>query len=626
MTLFSALSIATSGLAVAQHALSVTANNVANVGTEGYTRKLAHQEAAILNGNGAGARVADTTRAVDEFLGQRIVEQKSRLGRSEILSTAYQNIQDRILGSPGEAEAGLTGGLTRLAETAQALAGAPGSPASTAAFVGAAQDLSRTIARAGADVQAMRHDLDRDLATTLGEINDALATLHDLNGEIARAGADAELLDRRDALLASLAERIEIAVTRQENGAVAVYSRGGQPLLEEAPRRLVYAPAAHVGPDTLFGAVRLFTPDQLDPAAGKPLPGEQGAVLVTGGVRAELTPELAADQIADGEQRIVSPLRAGRLQGLLEARDRVLPELMDQLGELAGLVRDTLNTAHNAAVPLPPPDRLVGSRTDTSGFAGAARSGTAYLAVIDRSTGAVAATVAVDVGAAGSPAALAAQIASGLGAYGSAGLDASGALAIGVGPGYGIALAEGDSTIAVTDAAGRARTFGFAHYFGLGDLIVADGRQPTDIAVRADIVADAGRLGRAQLDVAAGPPPTARLGGSGDGRGAQRLVAALEAGLATAARGALPAGTYRAADYAAELVAVTAVAAQRAEGALEADSTLADDLAARQASVSGVNLDEELSRLVLYQKAYGVSARLVAIIDGLFDDLLSIIR
>ena len=68
MSLISALANARSGLAVAQHALDVTANNVANVNTTGYARKLAQQEAVVLNGHGAGARStapsdADPTKA-----------------------------------------------------------------------------------------------------------------------------------------------------------------------------------------------------------------------------------------------------------------------------------------------------------------------------------------------------------------------------------------------------------------------------------------------------------------------------------------------------------------------------------------------------------------------------------
>ena len=85
-------------------------------------------------------------------------------------------------------------------------------------------------------------------------------------------------------------------------------------------------------------------------------------MLVSGGVRAKLPPELLADAVADDSQRIVSPLRGGRLQGLLEARDTVLPDLADELGELADMTRFALNAAHNSANPYPPPSELAGTR------------------------------------------------------------------------------------------------------------------------------------------------------------------------------------------------------------------------------------------------------------------------
>jgi flagellar hook-associated protein 1 len=385
----------------------------------------------------------------------------------------------------------------------------------------------------------------------------------------------------------------------------------------------VYEPAAEVGPATSFGAIRLFRADEVD-TTGAPLPAAAGRVLVTGGVRAALTPELQGDAAADAAQLIVSPLRGGELQGLLEARDLLLPAVADQLGELAGLARFALNAAHNAANAHPLPTRLDGTRTDTAGFAATARSGTAYLAVIDRTTGAVAATVAVDVAGAADAATLAAQVSAALGGYGAAAIAADGSLRIAAGPGYALAVNEGDSAILATDAAGHSRAQGFAHYFGPNDLLVADGADPTRLRVRDDLAADTRLLSRAALDVAAGPPPTARLGGAGDNRGAQGLAAAFDATVATVARGELAAGSFRLADYAAEFIAVRAGVADRAMGAAAGDRALADDLVARRAAVSGVNLDEELSRLVLFQEAYSVSARLISITSQLFDELLAI--
>ncbi len=625
MSLTAVLSNALSGMAVAQHALGVTSSNVANVNTEGYTRKLAQQAAVIVAGRGAGAQALDTTRAVDEYLGSRIREQQAVLGRSEVLGRFQSQIQDRLFGAPGDVDRGLATVIGRIATAAEALAGGPGEVGLATAFLGSVEDLGNRLASAGNEIDDLRRSADQQIAGTLGEINADLRALAEVNGQIKAGRAGADLLDRRDQLLESLATRIEISVHVQDDGTTTIYTRAGQPLLDGAARQLVYEPAASIGQDTVFGPIRLYRADQLDGTTGEPLSGAVGAIVVTGGVRAELTPELAADGTPDGAQRIVSPFRSGSLQGLLEARDRVLPELADQLGELAGLTRFVLDAAHNATMPYPPPGQLVGTRTDTAAFASAARSGTAYLAVIDRNTGDTVTTFAVDVGGAADAASLAAQIATDLGGLGTAGLQADGTLAIAAASGFALALSEGDSSITGLDAAGHARDYAFAHYFGLNDLLVGGGSTPMQLALRPDLAADSSGLSRSQLDVDPGPPPNSRLGGAGDQRGAQRLAAAFETGVGTIARGGLPAGNHRPGDYAAEIVSLSAVTSARAQRSEANDRALADDLGARRAEVSGVNLDEEMSKLILYQEAYSVSARLVAITSDLFDELLAMV-
>lgn len=49
-------------------------------------------------------------------------------------------------------------------------------------------------------------------------------------------------------------------------------------------------------------------------------------------------------------------------------------------------------------------------------------------------------------------------------------------------------------------------------------------------------------------------------------------------------------------------------------------------LQARRAAVSGVSIDEELADLVKYQKAFQASARIVAIVDGMLDEVINMIR
>jgi flagellar hook-associated protein 1 len=629
MSLSATLANALSGLNVAQQALSVTANNVANANTPGYSRKIQNQETVVVGDRGAGVRSTEIARITDAFLTEEIRRQSSIAGRSDAV-LRYQDLLQIAFGAPGD-NRDLAVQIGGLQVALDALAASPESSATALQVLSAIDELSRTIGGLADQVQVLRGEADQEIGRTVDAINVEIQSVHALNVEIERLAhlgqINPELLDRRDVLIQSLAEKIDVRTYAQGNGALALYTAGGETLLDSTPRVLVYDPANLVTADTSFDAIAIFRENQLDPATGQPLDPSAGVELVSAGVRATLTPELQNDAVADADQQITSRVRGGRLAGLLESRDQALPDLDDQLQELAAALRFALNAAHNDASPVPPPAELSGSRTDLSDFAAATRSGTATFAVIDHTDGSTLLAFQVDVGAATDETALAAQIDAGLGAFGSAAIGAGGNLEITLaGSGQGIAIDEGDSRVTITDAAGRHRDYGLAHYFGLNDLLVSAGSRASDFAVRADIADDPSLLGTARLDVDVGPPLVASLGGRGDNRGAQALADALAAEQPMLARGGLSARSVTLATYSGDIIARSAVLAQTAEQTAARDRALADQLAFRAAAVSGVNLDEEMARMVQLQQAYSVAARVVAVTEELFDELLGIVR
>ena len=68
MALVAGLNNALSGMHVAQSQISVVSNNIANIDTEGYTRKTAAQQSAVLAGFGAGVTLKNAQRTVDQSL------------------------------------------------------------------------------------------------------------------------------------------------------------------------------------------------------------------------------------------------------------------------------------------------------------------------------------------------------------------------------------------------------------------------------------------------------------------------------------------------------------------------------------------------------------------------------
>jgi flagellar hook-associated protein 1 FlgK len=621
MSLTATIQSALSGLDAAQRALAVTANNVANANTAGYVRKVQPLQPLTVAGQGAGVAAGDVQRIVDSFLDGELRTAQAKAARSDVLDQVQSKVQDSVLGQPGDAGSGIPSALDRLQTTLETFANAP---TQGSAAVGAVSDLLGQIQSAASQLSQMRHQTDLQIGQTVGAVNAGLQQLADLNQQIIRNPGSADLADQRDALLAELSQNIDVASTIQSDGTATLYTRGGTALLDHTARTLTYSPTTSAAPGTTFGPIQVFAAKQIDPATGAPRTGELGQILVTGGQRAgQPVPGTGSGLPAADLAR--SPLTSGMLAGLIEARDTALPELQDRLGALGALVGDTLNAAHNAAVPLPPPTTVSGSRSDFSGFDGASNTGTAYLAVVDRSTGQAQTTLAIDL-AGKDLAAVASEIDAGLSGYGGASIAPGGGLQIDLSTsGYGLAWADGTGKIAATDAIGRSREVGLAQYFGLNDLVSSTGPAPTALAVRGDILTDPTRLSSAMLDVDPGPPADSRLGGTGDNRGAQALAAALDQPVTLVTDTSAPTSrSVSPKDYAAEIVAEAASSANRASDAAASVKAVADTLATRVASVSGVNIDEELSKLVLYQKSYAAAARIISATSDLFDTLLAI--
>lgn len=76
-------------------------------------------------------------------------------------------------------------------------------------------------------------------------------------------------------------------------------------------------------------------------------------------------------------------------------------------------------------------------------------------------------------------------------------------------------------------------------------------------------------------------------------------------------------------DYAAGIVATAATKTKVAESSYEFQSGLVTDLSTRIQNEAGVNLDEEMSDLIIFQRAYTASAQVISTVDEMFDALLN---
>lgn len=103
---------------------------------------------------------------------------------------------------------------------------------------------------------------------------------------------------------------------------------------------------------------------------------------------------------------------------------------------------------------------------------------------------------------------------------------------------------------------------------------------------------------------------------------AQNLNSQFQNSFAFGAAGTLTPLNSTLGNYAAQIISQAATAASNAQSNSTYQTQLQSQLSSQLSSVTGVNLDTELSNLVVYQNAYGASARVVTTLQSMYDTLI----
>jgi flagellar hook-associated protein 1 FlgK len=220
-----------------------------------------------------------------------------------------------------------------------------------------------------------------------------------------------------------------------------------------------------------------------------------------------------------------------------------------------------------------------------------------------------------------------------LGASATATTAAAGPLAISANAApNGIAIVDlGAQT--VTD--GTNTISGFSNYFGLNDFFTTPGNVQGDaitgvaqlLQVRDDLAVDPSRLSRGQLSDAAVAPVAGTAGVAfTDNRVALALGRKFDESLTIAAAGGLAGTSATLGGYGAEIVSNAARISANNSADYDYQSGLHQQLSQQHKSLSGVNIDEEMANLVVFQNAYAASARVITTAQAMFDVLSNIIR
>jgi flagellar hook-associated protein 1 FlgK len=159
---------------------------------------------------------------------------------------------ETLIGTPDQ-PGSLTARLAQFEAALVAAANAPHSQAHLSAGVQAAVALSDQINAISDGIQAERLQADGDIARGVATVNTALDQLADLNSRIRKGfggGRDvSSLLDAQARLVDSIAPMIPMQTRRDATGALQIYSRDGQVLLDGRASVLGFAPVSVMAPD-----------------------------------------------------------------------------------------------------------------------------------------------------------------------------------------------------------------------------------------------------------------------------------------------------------------------------------------------------------------------------------------
>ena len=197
-------------------------------------------------------------------------------------------------------------------------------------------------------------------------------------------------------------------------------------------------------------------------------------------------------------------------------------------------------------------------------------------------------------------------------------LDANGALV--TTPKSGMANVKLHVASDTTARGGTGITF--SRLFGLGARYLAD--QASDLRVR-DVIANAPELlSTGRIEFGAGVGQLAL--GAGNNDGAKALQELELAHLTFAATGKLGQMSGTVSQYAASILSNMGLMAEDATSREADAAALQQEIVKRRDDISGVNLDEELSNMVIYQNSYNAAARIITAVREMYDTLLTVVQ
>ncbi|MDR1745185.1 MAG: flagellar hook-associated protein FlgK [Planctomycetota bacterium] len=310
---FHALTIGTSALRAAQYGLQVTGQNLGNVDTAGYSRQRINQS-GVSRGRGtgglmpgSGVSVDSVSRVVSAQAEKQLRKASSAYTYSSEMAAAYTNLQSVFMELSGVA---LSDDMSSFWNSLSEMSGKAENLSHRTTLLEDARALTDHFNNIHANLQDARKSYDGEVEGTVKDINNLLNEIADLNAAIVSGESGGlspsqanDLRDSRGEKLRALGELVDVDTMDESNGSVVVSIAG---------RLMVYH----------------------DQAYGLEVRKEDRSGM-----------QVSIPAFANDKYPLKSP--GGKLGADMTVRDEILPGYMDELDDLAAVYTWEFNRAYS---------------------------------------------------------------------------------------------------------------------------------------------------------------------------------------------------------------------------------------------------------------------------------------
>jgi flagellar hook-associated protein 1 FlgK len=567
-----ALSVGGSSLAAQQTGLQVTGNNIANAGTEGYTR----QTVALTPGGpqkvgnhllGTGVTVSAVQRQANEALNESLRDATSGQAGAQTLDTLLGRVESAF-GALNDND--LAGRLNTFFNSFSTLANNPGDTAQRSVVVQNGVSVADYLQSLRGQLSAIRTDAQAQVSVLVTQANSLATTVASLNQQISSVEAGGStansLRDQRDQALSQLAEIMDIRVIDQGGGDVNVLV-GSIPLVQGTISR-------GISSVQVADATGQFSNTQ-------PTFADTGSYMVATG---------------------------GKLGALIAARDQYLQPAVTTVDTIAAGLISAVNGIHSQGQGLTGFSSVTGTTlvTDPTAALNAAqlttniafppKNGTFNLYIKDTISGQITTKqISVNLSGQGTQTTLNSLAASVSAAGG-------GVVTATVGTNGKLTVASSNNNVTFSfgeDSSGVLSSLGINTFFS--------GFDATNIAVNSVLTSNPSMLAAGRGNI------------QGSNTNAQALALAGSATVTTL-------GNKSVTEFYADYIGTLASHAKNAADDVIAQNAIRDTMYAQQQAISGVSLDEEAINLTKFQRAFQGTARYITVVDEMMQTVLGLIR